>query len=111
MRLRFMAVPTVMEREPGSPSGWRHRGSVPGARVVKAANTLAAAVLGSDPNEAGGKRVIFLSGDDADAKSRVITLFEDSGYSTIDLGDLATGGRMQQVHGPLAGVNLIRVLD
>jgi hypothetical protein len=57
MRLRFMAVPTVMERKPGSPWGWRHRGSVPGARVVKAAKTLAAAVLGSDPNEAGGQRV------------------------------------------------------
>jgi 8-hydroxy-5-deazaflavin:NADPH oxidoreductase len=68
-------------------------------------------VLGSDPNEAGGKRVILLSGDDADAKSRVIALFEDSGYSTIDLCDLAMGGRMQQAHGPLAGVNLIRVLD
>jgi predicted dinucleotide-binding enzyme len=55
--------------------------------------------------------VILLSGDDADAKSRVIALFEDSGYSTIDLCDLAMGGRMQQAHGPLAGVNLIRVLD
>ena len=84
---------------------------VPGTRVVKAANTLAAAVLGSDPHEAGGKRVIFLSGDDADAKSRVIALFQDAGFSAIDLGDLATGGKMQQVHGPLAGVNMIRVPD
>jgi NAD(P)-dependent dehydrogenase (short-subunit alcohol dehydrogenase family) len=32
------------------------------ARVVKAANTLVAAVLGSDPHQAGGQRVIFLSG-------------------------------------------------
>jgi 8-hydroxy-5-deazaflavin:NADPH oxidoreductase len=40
-----------------------------GARVVKAANTLGADVLGSDPHEAGGQRVIFISGDDADAKS------------------------------------------
>jgi 8-hydroxy-5-deazaflavin:NADPH oxidoreductase len=39
------------------------------ARVVKTGNTLAAAVLGSDPHEAGGQRVMFLSGDDADAKS------------------------------------------
>jgi predicted dinucleotide-binding enzyme len=86
-------------------------GLVPGARVVKAANTLAAAVLGSDPHEAGGTRVIFLSGDDADAKSEMIALFQDAGFSAIDLGDLATGGKMQQVHGPLAGVNLIRVAD
>ncbi|HYU65919.1 MAG TPA: NAD(P)-binding domain-containing protein, partial [Jatrophihabitantaceae bacterium] len=37
------------------------------ARVVKAANTLAAAVLGSDPGQPGGQRVIFLSGDDTQA--------------------------------------------
>ena len=59
---------------------------VPGARVVKAANTLGAAVLGSDPHEAGGRRVIFLSGDDAEAKSEVSTLFEDAGFVAIDLG-------------------------
>jgi 8-hydroxy-5-deazaflavin:NADPH oxidoreductase len=84
---------------------------VPGARVVKAANTLEAAMLGSDPREAGGQRVIFVSGDDHDAKLQVIALFQDAGFSTIDLGDLATGGKMQQVHGPLAGINLIRVHD
>ncbi len=82
---------------------------VRGARVVKAANTLAAAVLGSDPHQAGGQRVIFLSGDDADAKSEVIALFEDAGFSTIDLGALITGGDMQQLGAPLAGVNLIRL--
>ena len=82
---------------------------VPGARVVKAANTLAAEVLGSDPREAGGRRVIFISGDDAGAKAGVATLFEDAGFSAIDLGGLATGGLMQQIHRPLAGVNLIRL--
>jgi predicted dinucleotide-binding enzyme len=82
---------------------------VRGARVVKAANTLAAAVLGSDPHEAGGQRVIFLSGDDIDAKADVISLFEDAGFSTIDLGALIRGGAMQQLGAPLAGVNLIRL--
>jgi predicted dinucleotide-binding enzyme len=82
---------------------------VPGARVVKAANTLGAAVLGSDPHEAGGRRVIFLSGDDAEAKSEVSTLFEDAGFVAIDLGGLASGGAMQQLGGPLAGVNLIKL--
>jgi predicted dinucleotide-binding enzyme len=82
---------------------------VPGARVVKAANTLGAAVLGSDPHEGGGRRVIFLSGDDAEAKSQVTALLEDSGFVAIDLGGLATGGAMQQVGGPLAGVNLIKL--
>jgi len=79
------------------------------ARLVKAANTLGAGVLASDPHEAGGRRVIFLSGDDVDAKAGVIALFEGAGFVAIDLGDLATGGVMQQVRGPLAGVNLIQL--
>jgi predicted dinucleotide-binding enzyme len=82
---------------------------VPGARVVKAGNTLGADVLGSDPHEAGGRRVIFVSGDDADAKADVVALFQDAGFAAIDLGGLATGGAMQQIHHPLAGVNLIRL--
>jgi 8-hydroxy-5-deazaflavin:NADPH oxidoreductase len=82
---------------------------VPGARVVKAANTLGAAVLGSDPHEGGGQRVIVLSGDDADAKSDVIALFEEAGFFTIDLGGLRRGGEIQQIRGPLAGVNLVRL--
>jgi 8-hydroxy-5-deazaflavin:NADPH oxidoreductase len=84
-------------------------GLVTGARVVKAANTLGADVLGSDPHEAGGRRVIFVSGDDADAKADVVALFEEAGFAPIDLGDLATGGAMQQIHHPLAGLNLIRL--
>jgi predicted dinucleotide-binding enzyme len=84
-------------------------GLVPGARLVKAANTLGADVLGSDPHEAGGQRVIFLSGDDGDAKAHVSALFGDAGFAVIDLGDLAGGGALQQIHHPLSGVNLIRL--
>jgi 8-hydroxy-5-deazaflavin:NADPH oxidoreductase len=79
------------------------------ARVVKAANTLAAAVLGSDPHQAGGRRALFLSGDDAEAKSEVVSLFQDAGFFAIDLGGLREGGQMQQVRAPLAGHNLIRL--
>jgi predicted dinucleotide-binding enzyme len=82
---------------------------VPGARVVKAANTLAAALLGADPHEAGGRRVLFLSGDDVPAKAEVAQLLEAAGFFPIDLGDLATAGRMQQAPGPLAGRNLVQV--
>ena len=82
---------------------------VAGARLVKAANTLGADALGSDPHEAGGERVIFISGDDADAKTDVVALFQDAGFAAIDLGDLAVGGAMQQIHHPLSGVNLIRL--
>jgi 8-hydroxy-5-deazaflavin:NADPH oxidoreductase len=93
----------------GRTSSERVADLVAGARLVKAANTLSAEVLGSDPNEAGGQRVIFISGDDAAAKAEVVALFQDAGFAAIDLGDLATGGAMQQIHHPLAGVNLIRL--
>jgi predicted dinucleotide-binding enzyme len=79
------------------------------ARVVKAFNTLAAATLGSDPHQADGQRVIFLSGDDADAKSEVGALSQDAGFFVIDLGGLRSGGAMQQVGAPLAGHNLVRL--
>jgi hypothetical protein len=79
------------------------------ARVVKAGNTFGATVLGSDPHQAGGQRVIFLSADDAGAKSEVGVLFEDAGFFVVDLGGLLDGGQMQQVGGPLAGLNLIRL--
>jgi hypothetical protein len=81
----------------------------PGARVVKAANTLGAETLASDPRQAGGRRVIFISGDDADAKGDVARLFEDAGFAVVDLGGLAAGGTMQQIHHPLAGLDLIQL--
>lgn len=82
---------------------------MPGAHVVKVANTLEAALLGSDPQASGGRRVVFVSGDDVDAKTAAMSLFEDAGFAAIDLGGLATGGRMQQVGAPPAGLDLIRL--
>ena len=83
---------------------------VSGVGVVKAANALSAEVLSSNPHEAG-QRVIFISGDSEDAKAEVVALFADAGFAAIDLGNLATGGAMQQIHHPLAGVNLIRLSE
>lgn len=83
---------------------------VPGARVVKAANTLNAAILAADPREAGGQRVLFVSGDDADAKAEVVTLLADAGFATVDLGGLVDGGRLHQFPGgPLPSLNLIKL--
>jgi len=82
---------------------------VPGARLVKAANTLPANTLGADPAEHEGRRVLFLSGDDESAKHAVTNLFDRAGFFTIDLGDLVTGGLLQQAGGPLARHNLMRL--
>jgi 8-hydroxy-5-deazaflavin:NADPH oxidoreductase len=82
---------------------------VPGAWLVKAANTLSAEVLGADPGEAGGRRVLFVSGDHEPAKAAVRELFDAAGFFAVDLGDLVTGGGMQQFGGPLAGHNLVRL--
>jgi hypothetical protein len=83
---------------------------LPGARLVKAFNTLLAAVLASDPHQAGGKRVVFLSGDDAAAKSTVGQLIDQLGFFGIDLGSLAVGGKLQQFPGgPLPALNLIKL--
>jgi hypothetical protein len=49
----------------------------------ESANTLGAAVLGSDPRQVGGQRVIFLSGDDAEATSEVLSLFEDAHFFVV----------------------------
>jgi predicted dinucleotide-binding enzyme len=82
---------------------------VAGSRLVKGANTLGADVLASDPRAGGGQRVLFLCGDNASAKAAVVELFEDAGFFPIDLGDLVTGGALQQMGGPLSGQNLVRL--
>lgn len=83
---------------------------VSGARLVKIANTLSAAELAGDPNQAGGRRVLVLSGDDAEAKQTVAALFDAAGFATIDLGGLADGGRLQDLpDGAFNGVNLVRI--
>jgi 8-hydroxy-5-deazaflavin:NADPH oxidoreductase len=83
---------------------------VPGAKVVKAFNTLFSAVLAADPLEAGGQRVIFISGDDIEAKRAVGGVIEKIGFAAIDLGTLAVGGKLQQFPGgPLAAINLLKM--
>jgi predicted dinucleotide-binding enzyme len=79
----------------------------PGARVVKALNTMSAPNLEADPIVNGARRVAFISADDDGAKKQVGTLLAGFGYSVIDLGNLRDGGLIQQTGGPLAGRNLL----
>ena len=83
---------------------------VPGARVVKAFNHLQPHLLSGDPSGDGGKRVLFYSGDDADAKARVGALIDQLGFFGIDLGSLALGSRLTQFPGgPLPALNLVKL--
>ncbi|WP_439378847.1 NADPH-dependent F420 reductase [Amycolatopsis lexingtonensis] len=82
----------------------------PGARVLKALNHLFAASLAADPHPAAGNRVLFVSGDDHEAKKQFSAVLSDLGYAPIDLGGLATGGRLHQANGgPLVGHDLVRL--
>jgi len=82
---------------------------VPGARVVKAFNHLDANTL-AEPAKAGGRRVLFYSGDDADAKAEVRNIIEQSGYFPVDLGTLDVGGPLTSLpFGTLAGNNFIKL--
>lgn len=82
---------------------------VPGARVVKAFNHLQPHLVSGDPTSEGGQRVLFYSGDDAPAKAEVGALINRLGFSGIDLGSLAIGGRLVQFPGgPLPALNLVK---
>jgi len=82
---------------------------LPGAHVVKAFNHLQPALLAGDPGAEGGRRVLFVAGDDASAKQKVLALIGRLGFFGIDLGTLAVGGRLSQFPGgPLSSLNLAK---
>lgn len=41
------------------------------------------------------RRVIFVSGDDSDAKKKVSELIEEIGFGAFDTGNLSEGGKTQ----------------
>jgi hypothetical protein len=79
----------------------------PGARVVKAFNSIAMANFEKGPRQGAARRVLFVSGDDPASKQRVQGLITELGYAPVDLGGLEDGGRMQQAGGPLAAVDFL----
>lgn len=92
----------------GRPSSQVVAEAVAGSLLVKAFNTLPAKVLEAAPIEAGLRRVIFLSGDNAEACKAVSALLEALDFVPIYLGKLAEGGRLQEFGGPLTLQNLLR---
>ncbi|MGW6442835.1 NADPH-dependent F420 reductase [Lentzea sp. NPDC055074] len=93
----------------GELTGSEHVASLlPGARVVKAFNTLHGQYIAADPRHEAGRQVLFLAGDDADAKSTVEDLAAAFGFAPVDLGSLREGGRLMQLGGPLSALHALK---
>ena len=70
---------------------------LPGSRLVKAFNTMPFQDLKAGAFRTGKDRwVIYVAGDDADAKLMVSGLIEEIGFVPIDTGSLGEGGRKQE---------------
>lgn len=81
--------------------------ALPGARLVKAFNTMNSGNLGLEATEDVERRLaIFLAGDDAEAKAAVAELIREIGFAPYDTGSLAEGGRLQQPGSPIYNVPL-----
>jgi predicted dinucleotide-binding enzyme len=63
----------------------------PEARVVKTLNNMQAGLIVDPGRVAGGDHTVFVSGNDAGAKSAVTSLLQSLGHQdVIDLGDITT---------------------
>jgi predicted dinucleotide-binding enzyme len=81
----------------------------PGARVIKAFNTLYAAYIEPDPRHDAGRQVVFYAGDDPDAKTTIHDVLDQFGFAPVDVGDLHHGGRLMQVNGgPLSALHILK---
>ncbi|ROS72234.1 hypothetical protein EDF24_3494 [Curtobacterium sp. PhB130] len=71
---------------------------LPGAKVVKAFNHIAAADLttAGSPRGTEGRRALIVAGDAADAKRTVADLLDEFGFDAVDIGPLAEGWRIQR---------------
>ena len=76
-----------------------------GARLVKSISAMPMGWI-QDFTPHKPRTVIFTSGDDLEAKARVIELIDSTGMVAVDLGSLAAGGALQQVGAPLSGLDL-----
>lgn len=77
----------------------------PGARVVKLFNTVPMGWI-QDFSPTKPRTVLFMSGDDQQAKDELRAIVETIGFACIDVRSLAEGGRIQQLGGPLSALNL-----
>jgi predicted dinucleotide-binding enzyme len=77
---------------------------MPGARLVKAFNTIYyehLAMRGRKDLPVEERHAIYLAGDHAAAKTAVVGLIESIGFAPVDTGSLREGGRLQQPESPI----------
>jgi predicted dinucleotide-binding enzyme len=79
------------------------RALVPGARVVKAFNTIFFKRLATEGKPKGekGRLAIPVASDDPAAKRVVMDLIDQVGFDPVDNGELVDGGRRQQPGSPI----------
>ncbi|MGA8045976.1 MAG: NAD(P)-binding domain-containing protein [Dermatophilaceae bacterium] len=81
--------PTLFVKDTDS-LGEQIQRAFPNARVVKTLNTMNANLM-VDPASLGAESSVFISGNDADAKTAVTELLASFGHTDIiDLGDIST---------------------
>lgn len=77
---------------------------LPGARLVKAFNTIFWKTLDTGSRPPSEDRLaIFFAGDDRAAKEAVSKLIDDIGFAPVDTGSLREGGRRQEPGSPIYG--------
>ena len=77
---------------------------IPGARLVKAFNTIYyqhLATRGRHDLPVDDRHAIYLAGDDEAAKRVVSRLIEEIGFAPVDTGSLREGGRQQEPETPI----------
>jgi len=87
-----------------SSSSEETRKRLPGARLVKAFNTIwyeHLATRGRTGLPLDERHAVFVAGDDAEAKATVSRLIEEIGFAPVDTGGLRDGGLRQQPGTPL----------
>ncbi len=81
-----------------SSSSEETRTRLPGARLVKAFNTIYFRHLATEGNTSlseDDRRAIFVAGDDTEAKTVVAGLIRDLGFAAVDAGSLRDGVKLQ----------------
>jgi predicted dinucleotide-binding enzyme len=70
----------------------------PDAKVVKALNTMTAAVMVNPDAVANGDHHVFICGNDADAKAQATELLDRFGWrNMIDLGDITAARATEMI--------------